>query len=67
MNSKNFDALSLTATMALFFGMAGCTLALRSLGMPLCGVAIGLGIAFAVTVYVGIRTNKPKEADDLDE
>lgn len=45
----------MASSMGLFFGIVGCLLGLKAMGMPLWGVTVGVGIAGVVSMLVGSR------------
>lgn len=55
MKPKNFNTLVMTSAMGLFFGIVGCVLGLKAMGMPFWGVAVGIGIAGAAAILAGLN------------
>jgi hypothetical protein len=55
MKPKNFRTLVMTSWMGTFFGVIGCLIGLRSIGMPNWIVVVGIGVAGTFSVIVGSK------------
>ncbi len=53
MKPKNLKTLVLTSWMGTFFGITGCVIGLKAMGMSLWGVLVGILVAAGLAIFVG--------------
>lgn len=55
MKPQNFRTLVVTSWLGFYFGVNGCLLGLRALGMPIWGVFVGIGVASVLSMFFGAK------------